>query len=236
MNSSNTKWGIYMDKKFKKDFISRNNENIFIIELDKHRIPKYRCIDSHIIKKYLCDNCKLINCSYNNLTNLDCYEEGILYPLPKYITNITCTNNNISRLPNLPINLTRLYASSNKLTILPKLPESLQVLECTRNKINYLPEIPSKLLYLYCYETNLQSIPILPKGLRILYYEETPIYNFINTYFSGLKNLYFDWKNKMESKFIIKIEDWFLECKYNPKYTYCQARVNKDYDELLNDE
>ena len=69
MNSSNTKWGIYMDKKFKKDFISGNNENIFIIELDKHRIPKYRCIDSHIIKKYLCDNCKLINCSYNNCSN-----------------------------------------------------------------------------------------------------------------------------------------------------------------------
>ena len=28
------------------------------------------------------------------------------------------------------------------------------------------------------------------------------------------------------------IENWFLNCKYNPYYEYCRNRVNKEYDEL----
>jgi len=68
MKSTNIEWNIYMDNKFKKDFI-RNNENIFIIELNNDRIPKNRCIDSNIIRTYLCDSCKSINCSYNIFSN-----------------------------------------------------------------------------------------------------------------------------------------------------------------------
>ena len=29
-----------------------------------------------------------------------------------------------------------------------------------------------------------------------------------------------------------KIEEWFLECKYNPKYLYCQKRLKNEYNEL----
>ena len=29
-----------------------------------------------------------------------------------------------------------------------------------------------------------------------------------------------------------KIENWYLDCKYNPKYLYCRERVMKEYDEL----
>lgn len=31
------------------------------------------------------------------------------------------------------------------------------------------------------------------------------------------------------------IENWFLECKYNPKYGYCQRRLQSQYDEMFED-
>jgi hypothetical protein len=32
--------------------------------------------------------------------------------------------------------------------------------------------------------------------------------------------------------FIFKIEDWFLECKYNPKYKYCKLFQIKSLYEI----
>ena len=29
-----------------------------------------------------------------------------------------------------------------------------------------------------------------------------------------------------------KIENWFLKCKYNPKYKYCRDRLEKEYHNL----
>ena len=33
--------------------------------------------------------------------------------------------------------------------------------------------------------------------------------------------------------FANKIGDWYLECKYNPKYKYCKDRINKEYEEAF---
>ena len=33
------------------------------------------------------------------------------------------------------------------------------------------------------------------------------------------------------NKAVLKISNWFLECKYNPKYKYCKDRINRLYDE-----
>ena len=32
------------------------------------------------------------------------------------------------------------------------------------------------------------------------------------------------------------IGEWFLECKYNPKYKYCKDRLIKEYEELYGDD
>lgn len=32
-----------------------------------------------------------------------------------------------------------------------------------------------------------------------------------------------------QKEYVKKIENWFLECKYNPKYTYCRRKVMEDY-------
>jgi len=33
-------------------------------------------------------------------------------------------------------------------------------------------------------------------------------------------------------KVVSKIENWFLECKFNPKYKYCQNRLKREYEEI----
>ena len=38
---------------------------------------------------------------------------------------------------------------------------------------------------------------------------------------------------KVNQTFSNKIGEWFLECKYNPKYKYCRDRVDKEYNELF---
>ncbi len=41
-----------------------------------------------------------------------------------------------------------------------------------------------------------------------------------------------EWQIQCKTKFANKIGNWFLECKYNPQYKYCQNRLNSEYDEL----
>ena len=42
------------------------------------------------------------------------------------------------------------------------------------------------------------------------------------------------WKIEQEKKATLQISNWFLECKYNPKYKYCKDRLNKLYEEEFN--
>ena len=49
---------------------------------------------------------------------------------------------------------------------------------------------------------------------------------FINCY-----NLAFEEHNFRKKYSVLKIEKWFLECRYNPEYKYCRWFVNGMYDE-----
>ena len=69
-------------------------------------------------------------------------------------------------------------------------------------------------------------------------YSINPIYDFIQIYFNKNNNNilinvneYQEWKLNYQKKFVLKIENWFLECKGNPKYAYCRKVVNTMYDE-----
>ena len=163
-----------------------------------------------------------LNCSNNNLTYLP--------DLPPYLECLSCHSNKLCLIPKLPDNLGWLYASNNCLTTLPTLPQSLQILYCSKNKLNSLPLIPNKVKYLYCFDNNLNSIPTIPENIMFIYFDKNPVKTFIDTYFEGRKSLYFEWKSNYENIYINKLEDWFLECKYNPKYKYCRDKVNRDYD------
>jgi len=67
-----------------------------------------------------------------------------------------------------------------------------------------------------------------------MFYWGNPIFNHIIKYFDGNRKIYNKHHHVMERKFVEKIENWFLECKYNPKYLYCRKRLIKEYEELYN--
>jgi len=186
-----------------------------------------------------------INCSNNNLTslpklpvylvNLDCSNNNLTHlpKLPPFLECLQCTNNKLISIPNIPKKLGWLYASDNNLTQLPVLPFTLRILHCYNNKLSKLPEIPPKVSTLYCINNNLTDLPYIRGNIYYLLYSNNPISDFIYTYFKGHHRLYFDWKDSYKKKYVSKLSNWFLECKYNPKYKYCRDRVNANYDELV---
>ena len=85
-----------------------------------------------------------------------------------------------------------------------------------------------------CYSNNLDNLPELPNSLINIQHFCNPICIYINTYFDGDTKKYFEHHKKTKKQFINKIENWFLDCKYNPKYKYCRKRLMKEYDDLYN--
>jgi hypothetical protein len=107
------------------------------------------------------------------------------------------------------------------------------MLYCSNNKLNRLPEIPRKVKYCYCVNNNINELPDMPENLQNIGFADNPIRDFIDTYFDGRTRLYFEWKDSYKKIYANKLSNWFLDCKYNPKYKYCRDRVNEEYDELL---
>jgi hypothetical protein len=161
--------------------------------------------------------------SFDEITKLDNYDEIIL---------INCWS--IDKLPELPRLLKYLYCNDNSLSSLPKLPDSLVRLNCEFNNLSSLPELPDSLTDLYCNNNNLSSFPELPNSLTELDYKNNPIYSYIHKYFDNNINKYLEFNKKIKKIFINKIENWFLDCKYTPKYKYCRKRLMKEYEELYN--
>ena len=88
------------------------------------------------------------------------------------------------------------------------------------------------IIYIWCHNNNLSNLPDLPNSLKSLYYNNNPIYIHIQKYFDGDTNIYNEYQNKIKIIFSNKIGNWYLDCKYNPKYLYCRKRLMKEYEEL----
>ena len=102
-----------------------------------------------------------INCSNNNLTSLPI--------LPKNLVSLDCSNNNLTSLPKLPRFLESLYCNNNKLIILPFLPKTLGWLYASDNNLTELPILPLKLRILYCSNNILNKLPVIPSKVKYLY-------------------------------------------------------------------
>ena len=170
---------------------------------------------------------------YNHIIYMDCYNTNLssLPELPNSLINLYCSNNDLSSLPELPNSLTKLHCNNNNLSSLPELPNSLKQLWCHHNNLSSLPKLPNSLIKMYCSNNNLSSLPEFPNLLEI-YMINNPICDYIIYYFNSYVDDYFEHQTNMKRKFINKIENWFLDCKYNPKYLYCRKRLMKEYDEL----
>ena len=161
-----------------------------------------------------------INCAYNSLSSLP--------ELPNSLQELYCRHNNLSNLPELPNSLQELDCTHNNLNSLPKLPKLLEKLSYGFNKISSLSELPNSLIYFVCGYNNISTFPQLPNSLKISYFSN-PIHTYIEKYFDGNIKNYIEHKNVAN-----KIGNWFLDCKYNPKYKYCRKRLMKEYKELYN--
>lgn len=86
------------------------------------------------------------------------------------ITYICCTNCNLDKLPELPVNLHTLYCCWNNLKELPKLPSTLQQIHCGTNQLKKIPNLPEG-LKIFCGSNNYYRSVMssqLPKSLTKL--------------------------------------------------------------------
>ena len=172
--------------------------------------------------------------NYNDIIHIKCWNSNLssLPELPNSLEILYCGYNILSSLPELPNSLKILKCFNNNIDRLPKLPNSLIELLCYNNNLSSLPELPNSLIYFSCNNNNLSSLPELPNSLNFLKYIHNPIHAHICKYFDGKKEKYFEYERNIKRKFSNKIGNWFLECRYNPKYMYCRKRLMKEYEEL----
>ena len=80
----------------------------------------------------------------------------LLLPHQMQISVLHCPDNQLTSLPaQLPDSLTELWCSRNQLTSLPDLPASLTVLHCYNNHLTSLPDLPDSLTKLWCSDNQL---------------------------------------------------------------------------------
>jgi hypothetical protein len=81
---------------------------------------------------------------------------------------LSCHDNLLSKLPELPDSLAGLDCSNNQLSSLPGLPADMTGLSCSNNKLLSIPILPGTLIGLYCDNNLLTSLPKLPANLEEL--------------------------------------------------------------------
>ena len=158
--------------------------------------------------------------------------EGICYFTE--LQFLSCDNNKLTSLPELPSSLTMLWCNSNQLTLLPELPSSLTKLECRDNQLMSLPELPNSLARLDCGWNQLTSLPELPSGLTDLWCDNNQLTS-LPELPSGLTTLYC-WGNQLTSlpelpSGLTRLACWhnqLTEIKLNPsaEYTYINVSDN----------
>lgn len=187
-------------------------------------------------------------CSYTNITCID--------ELPNSITELYCSDIPNLTIKNLPNKLKKLVCCDCNLKDLPKLPDSLLELFCNNNNLKSLPDLPLKLRLLLCYGNKLTKLPIIHESLKNLNcannnlrsmphnidmfethpyelnFRNNPIYDEI--YSLSPIQIYAN-KRKLElADTANKIGQWYLDCKYNPKYKKCREKLEQEYEELYN--
>ena len=176
--------------------------------------------------------------NYNDITAIYCYGNNIfsLPELPNSLKYLYCEHNNLSSLPQLPNSLIYLDCTYNNLSNLPQLPNSLTYLICNNNNLSILPQLPNSLKNLNCSFNNLSDLPYDIDKINYLEYAGNPVCKTINKYVKPLTQfqLYLRDEKKKYIESCNKIGEWYLECKYNPKYKQCRKIIKLEYDEMYN--
>lgn len=188
-----------------------------------------------------------LHCPYNNITRLP--------KLPNSLEVLYCYSNCIEYLESLPDNLISICASHNKITKITNFPKLLQYIECQYNKLKYLPELPNEIIGFNANNNELIDIPnnfnAIFKYIKYIQnyrdlwpdkswpdksftFQNNPVHTLIKYKFNGNIETYINWRLTMHKKYVRRLEDWYLECKYNPEYLICRKRIEKEYNEIFN--
>lgn len=171
--------------------------------------------------------------------------------LPQRLEILNCSNNFLVELPELPSTLRYIDVRHNDLLDLP-----VSIKNC--NLADW--DDSDEAFDYYFTEYNIHGQDVRERLRKELGKVINPLFNFKYHY----RDYYFDpkWYDDLQfetriingEKVLIKlshlcimikrinhykaipvIENWFLECKYNPKYGYCQRRLQSQYDEMYED-
>ena len=121
---------------------------------------------------------------------------------------------------------------NNKLTVLPTLPNELIRLYCHYNNLTFLPSLPNSLITLDCYNNRLTFIPKAVDRLEFKEYHNNPVNTYILDKCGGDIDVY----HRENEIFSLKLVNWYLDCRENPKFKFCRDRINKDYDALMEED
>ena len=170
----------------------------------------------HIFKSYIVEKTLFFTVRHDKkqISELDCSNNQItkLENLPIILT-LDCSNNQITKLENLPIGLTELGCSYNQIIKLENLPNTLTYLECYRNQITKLENLSILLTKLDCHNNQISKLENLP--VLLIYLECS------NNQITKLENLPVG-LNELgcSNNQIIKLENLpnrltYLYCEYN---------------------
>jgi hypothetical protein len=172
--------------------------------------------------------------NYNNITFIDCgnNELKVLPQLPRDLETLWCENNNLELLPVLPKGIKELYCYSNQLKFLPSLPNGLITLWCFNNKLIILPILNKNLVELYCNNNKLQITPKFHNNFDIIDCTINPVDTYIKDKCGGNLEIY----HRENEIFANKLVRWYLDCRENPIFKFCRTRLDKEYDDLMEED
>jgi Leucine-rich repeat (LRR) protein len=107
----------------------------------------------------------------DNLMRLSCFNNQIteIKNLPSKLERLDCSQNLLSKLDNLPSDLKYLNISFNNFSILPNLPNTLKTLHCHNNQLKNISSLPNELHNFTCFNNQIEEIYSLPDSLDFIY-------------------------------------------------------------------
>ena len=86
------------------------------------------------------------------------------------LESLSCKNNNLTSIPDLPNQLETLNLRSNNISQINPLPQSVLDVDLRNNSLATVPEFPNQIETLKLCFNNFSNIPNLPDSLRVLFF------------------------------------------------------------------
>lgn len=173
---------------------------------------------------------------YGECNKLDTIEDEVF---PVSLHTIMLGNNRLTKIPKLSCPHYKYIAfDSNDLSEIPELPistnpnESITIDFSGNREITKFPKIPKGYKYSINIEgTKIAKMPLFDPKLVYFEYKNTPFADYLKKEYNPLKRYMKDLKRDTDA--VNKIAEWYLDCKWNPKYKKCRDKLKREYDEVF---